>query len=76
VGYPLLTTGGQDRRTLPPLPELNHVLRGMNRFPDRHGILDACYHLAARLDRRFAALLPPDRIPTSPAGNMLVVIEG
>lgn len=47
----------------------------MNRFLDRHGILDADYERAARLDRRFAALLLPDRNPTPLAGNMLVVID-
>jgi hypothetical protein len=47
----------------------------MNRFLDRHGILDADYERAARLDRRFAALLLPGRIPTPLAGNMLVVVD-
>ncbi len=47
----------------------------MNRFLDRHGILDADYERAARLDRRFAALLRPDRIPTPLAGNMLVIVN-
>jgi hypothetical protein len=47
----------------------------MNRFLDRHGILDADYERAAPLDRRFAALLLPDRQPTPLAGNMLVVID-
>jgi CRP-like cAMP-binding protein len=36
----------------------------MNRFLDRHGILDADYERAAKTDGRFAALLLPDRIPT------------
>jgi hypothetical protein len=47
----------------------------MNRFLDSHGILDADYERAARLDRRFAALLPPDRVPTPLAGNMLVIVD-
>jgi hypothetical protein len=47
----------------------------MNRFLDRHGILDADYARAAPLDRRFAALLLPDRAPTPLAGDMLVVID-
>jgi hypothetical protein len=47
----------------------------MNRFLDRHGILDADYERAARRDRRFAALLMPDRTPTPLAGNLLVVID-
>jgi lipoprotein-anchoring transpeptidase ErfK/SrfK len=47
----------------------------MNRFLDRRGILDADYERAAQTDRRFAALLAPDRIPTPLAGNMLVVID-
>jgi hypothetical protein len=47
----------------------------MNRFLDRHGILDADYERAARDDPRFAALLLPDRVPTPLAGNMLVVVD-
>jgi hypothetical protein len=47
----------------------------MNRFLDRHGILDADYERAALLDRRFAALLLPDRDPTPLAGDLLVVID-
>lgn len=47
----------------------------MNRFLDRHGILDVDYERAARLDRRFAALLMPDRVQTPLAGNLLVVID-
>ncbi len=47
----------------------------MNRFLDRYGILDADYERAAQLDRRFAALLLPDRNPTPLAGNLLVVID-
>jgi hypothetical protein len=47
----------------------------MNRFLDRHGILDADYERAARFDHRFADLLLPDRNPTPLAGNLLVVID-
>ena len=47
----------------------------MNRFLDRHGILDADYEQAARDDVRFLAVLLPDRQPTSLAGDMLVVID-
>jgi hypothetical protein len=47
----------------------------MNRFLDRRGILDADYERAAQTDRRFAALLAPDRTATSLAGDMLVVID-
>jgi len=47
----------------------------MNRFLDRHGILDADYERAAKDDLRFAALLPPDREPTSLAGNALVIVD-
>jgi hypothetical protein len=51
------------------------VPAAMNRFLDRRGILDADYERAAQTDRRFAALLLPDRTPTPLAGNMLVVID-
>jgi hypothetical protein len=47
----------------------------MNRFLDRHGILDAVYERAAKGDPRFEALLLPDRTPTPLAGNMLVVVD-
>jgi hypothetical protein len=47
----------------------------MNRFLDRRGILDADYERAAQYDRRFAALLPPDRIPTPLAGDLMVVVD-
>jgi hypothetical protein len=47
----------------------------MNRFLDRRGILDADYERAAQVDRRYAALLLPDRVPTPLAGNMLVIID-
>jgi hypothetical protein len=47
----------------------------MNRFLDRHGVLDADYERAARADPGFAALLLGDRTPTPLAGTMLVVID-
>ena len=47
----------------------------MNRFLDRHGILDVDYERAAKDERRFEALLLPDRSPTPLAGDMLVVVD-
>ena len=47
----------------------------MNRFIDRHGVLDADYERAAQSDPGFAALLSADHAPTPLAGNMLVVID-
>lgn len=47
----------------------------MNRFLDRHGILDADYERAAKDDPRFEALLLADRTPTPLAGNALVVVD-
>jgi hypothetical protein len=47
----------------------------MNRFLDRHGVLDADYERAAATDSRFAALLLPGRTPTPLAGNALIVID-
>jgi hypothetical protein len=47
----------------------------MNRFLDRHGVLDADIESAARTDPRFAALLLPDREPTPLAGRLLVVVD-
>jgi lipoprotein-anchoring transpeptidase ErfK/SrfK len=47
----------------------------MNRFLDRHGILDRDYEQAAGTDPAFAALLLPDRDPTPLAGDLLVVID-
>jgi hypothetical protein len=51
------------------------VPAAMNRFLDRHGILDADYERAAKDDPRFEALLLPDRTPTPLAGNALVVVD-
>jgi lipoprotein-anchoring transpeptidase ErfK/SrfK len=47
----------------------------MNRFLDRHGVLDADYQRAAKDDPRFAALLLPDRRPTPLAGDAIVIID-
>jgi hypothetical protein len=47
----------------------------MNRFLDRHGILDADYERIAKDDPRFEALLLADRTPTPLAGNMLVIVD-
>ena len=51
------------------------VPSAMNVFLDQHGILDYDYERAAVHDRRFAALLRPDRNPTIMAGNALVVFD-
>jgi lipoprotein-anchoring transpeptidase ErfK/SrfK len=47
----------------------------MNRFLDRHSILDADYEQVAKDDPRFEALLLPGRTPTPLAGNALVVVD-
>ena len=47
----------------------------MNRFLDRHGVLDVEYERSAVTDIRFRALLLPGREPTSLAGNTLVVVD-
>jgi hypothetical protein len=47
----------------------------MNRFLDRHGILDVDYERAAKDDPRFEALLLPDRTPTPIAGDVLVIVD-
>jgi hypothetical protein len=47
----------------------------MNRFLDRHGILDADYERAARDDPAFETLLLSERTPTPLAGNSLVVVD-
>jgi hypothetical protein len=48
----------------------------MNRFLDRHGVIDAEIERQARYQPRVAALLLPDRAPTPIAGRMLVVVDG
>ena len=47
----------------------------MNRFLDRHGLLDADYERIAKDDPRFEALLLPDRTATPLAGNALIVVD-
>jgi hypothetical protein len=47
----------------------------MNRFLDRHGVLDAEYERAAVDEVRYRALLLPDRVPTPLAGSVLVVVD-
>ncbi len=47
----------------------------MNRFLDRHGVLDAEYERSAVTDIRFRALLLPGREPSLLAGNTLVVVD-
>lgn len=48
---------------------------GMNRFIDRHGVLDFDYERAASVDPQYRAVLPPNRSPTPLAGDKLVVID-
>lgn len=47
----------------------------MNRFLDRHGVLDADIEAAARKDPRFAALLLQEREPTPLAGRLMVIVD-
>jgi hypothetical protein len=47
----------------------------MNRFLDRHGVLDADYERAAKDDPRFEAVLLSERTPTSLAGSGLVIVD-
>jgi lipoprotein-anchoring transpeptidase ErfK/SrfK len=47
----------------------------MNRFLDRHGVLDADYERAAKDDPRFEAVLLRERTPTLLAGNALVILD-
>ena len=47
----------------------------LNRFLDRHGVLDADYERAAANDIRFRTLLPRGRTPTPLAGTALVVVD-
>ncbi len=51
------------------------VPSAMNRFMDRHGVLDADYEQTATYDVAFRAILPRDRVPTPLAGNALVVVD-
>ena len=47
----------------------------LNRFLDRHGVLDADYERVAVTDIRFRTLLGPNRTPTPLAGTALVVVD-
>ncbi len=47
----------------------------LNRFLDKHGVLDADIERAAFNDIRYNALLRPDRTPSILAGRLLVVID-
>jgi hypothetical protein len=47
----------------------------LNRFIDRHGVIDADYERAAVDDIRFRALLLPDRVPSPLAGNTVIVVD-
>ncbi len=51
------------------------ISAAMNRFLDRHGVLDREQEAAAREDMRVAATLPADRTPSPLAGGLLVVID-
>src|SRR5690349_2225404 len=51
------------------------VPAAMNRFLDRHGVLDADIERAAQNDPRYRNLLPLDRESTPLAGRLLVVID-
>ncbi len=51
------------------------VSTAMNRFMDRHGILDADYERAAVDDASYRALLLPNRTPSPLAGRLLIVID-
>lgn len=51
------------------------VSSAMNRFLDRHGVLDSDYERAALEDRRFRALLPADRTPGPLGGHALIVVD-
>src|SRR5215472_16054641 len=47
----------------------------MNRFLDRHGVLDADYERAAKDDPRFEGVLLRERTPTALAGSALVIVD-
>jgi len=51
------------------------IAAAMNRFLDRHGVLDADYERAARDDVRFRALLLRERRPTMLSGDALVIVD-
>ncbi|MFT8676307.1 MAG: L,D-transpeptidase [Acetobacter sp.] len=47
----------------------------LNVFLDRHGLLDVAYEQKAAVDRRFRALLRPDRTPSPLAGLAVLVVD-
>ncbi len=47
----------------------------LNKFLDRHGVLDVDYERAAVGDARFRGLLRADRTPSRFAGNVMVVVD-
>ncbi len=47
----------------------------VDRFMDRHGVLDADYEIAAVDDISFRAILPRDRVPTPLANDRLVIVD-
>jgi hypothetical protein len=51
------------------------VPSSLNRYLDRHGVLDAEYERVAATDIRFRSLLLPGREPSTLAGNTLVVVD-
>jgi hypothetical protein len=51
------------------------VSSGMNKFMDRHGLLDADYEAEAAQYASLRALLAADRKPTKLAGRLLVVVD-
>jgi hypothetical protein len=52
------------------------VPSAVNRFLDLHGVLDVDHERAARNgDRRFAAMLHPERSPSTLAGRALIVLD-
>jgi hypothetical protein len=51
------------------------ISAAMNRFLDRHGVLDRRYEQQAAGDPALRAVLAPDRVPTPLAGDLLVIID-
>lgn len=51
------------------------VPTALNKFLDRHGVLDFDYERAAQTDARYQRLLRPDRTPSPFAGNAMVVVD-
>jgi len=51
------------------------IPEALNRFMDRHGVIDADYERAAIDDVRYRALLLPNRVTTPLAGNALVIVD-